>query len=349
MEFPWFCSSSILIISFIVTNSHVRTATADVKIPAVFAFGDSLVDTGNNNYISTIYKSNFPPYGANLGVATGRFSNSKVLSDITANNLKIKDSVPPYLAPNLKTNDLLTGVTFASGGSGYDTLTPVLVTSISLEDQLKHYKEYKEKVKGIIGEPKTDSLLANSIHLVSAGSNDISDYFSLPERKAQYDVNSYTDLLVNSATTFVQSLYDTGARRIGVFSVPPIGCVPAERTPTGCAENLNRAATSFNSKLSKSLASLGARLPGSKIVFMDFYADYLSIIQSDPNSSGFGVANKACCGTGNADLNLLCNKANPTKCADISEYVFWDGYHFTEDAYMLLAGLSYGRYVRQLF
>lgn len=37
--------------------------------------------------------------------------------------LGIKDSMPPYLDPNLKIEDLLTGVCFASAGSGYDPLT----------------------------------------------------------------------------------------------------------------------------------------------------------------------------------------------------------------------------------
>ena len=44
-----------------------------------------------------------------------------------AEELGIKSVVPAYLDPNLKTEDLLTGVSFASGGSGYDPLTPKLV------------------------------------------------------------------------------------------------------------------------------------------------------------------------------------------------------------------------------
>lgn len=44
-----------------------------------------------------------------------------------AEELGIKSVVPAYLDPSLKTEDLLTGVSFASGGSGYDPLTPRLV------------------------------------------------------------------------------------------------------------------------------------------------------------------------------------------------------------------------------
>jgi hypothetical protein len=52
-------------------------------IPAVLMFGDSIVDTGNNNNIKSIVKCNFPPYGREFkgGISTGRFSNGKVPSD----------------------------------------------------------------------------------------------------------------------------------------------------------------------------------------------------------------------------------------------------------------------------
>lgn len=50
---------------------------------AVFFFGDSIFDTGNNNNLTTEMKCDFRPYGMDfpLGVATGRFSNGKVPTD----------------------------------------------------------------------------------------------------------------------------------------------------------------------------------------------------------------------------------------------------------------------------
>jgi hypothetical protein len=66
------------------------TTEAVIKIPgnetlsAVIIFGDSIVDTGNNNDLNTIAKCNFLPYGRdfNGGMPTGRFSNGKVPSDL---------------------------------------------------------------------------------------------------------------------------------------------------------------------------------------------------------------------------------------------------------------------------
>ena len=43
---------------------------------------------------------------------------------MSVEELGIKELLPAYLDPNLKSQDLLTGVNFASGGTGYDPLTP---------------------------------------------------------------------------------------------------------------------------------------------------------------------------------------------------------------------------------
>lgn len=40
--------------------------------------------------------------------------------------LGVAELVPAYLDPNLKTEDLKTGVSFASGGCGFDPLTTTL-------------------------------------------------------------------------------------------------------------------------------------------------------------------------------------------------------------------------------
>ncbi|MCI26738.1 GDSL esterase/lipase, partial [Trifolium medium] len=53
------------------------------KVPAIIVFGDSSVDAGNNNFISTVARSNFQPYGRDFmgGKPTGRFSNGRIATD----------------------------------------------------------------------------------------------------------------------------------------------------------------------------------------------------------------------------------------------------------------------------
>ena len=53
-------------------------------VPAIFAFGDSLVDVGNNNNLPvSVAKANFPHNGIDFPTkkATGRFSNGKNAAD----------------------------------------------------------------------------------------------------------------------------------------------------------------------------------------------------------------------------------------------------------------------------
>ena len=54
------------------------------SVPGLYVFGDSLVDVGNNNYLSlSLAKADFPHNGVDFptGKATGRFSNGKNAAD----------------------------------------------------------------------------------------------------------------------------------------------------------------------------------------------------------------------------------------------------------------------------
>lgn len=90
-------SSSVMVVFFLTVARlfPLNTAVPSIKLPrnekaeAVFVFGDSIVDTGNNNNILTTAKCNFPPYGRDFmgGKPTGRFSNGRVPSDFIGINL----------------------------------------------------------------------------------------------------------------------------------------------------------------------------------------------------------------------------------------------------------------------
>lgn len=53
----------------------------------MFVFGDSIVDTGNNNFINSIAKANYYPYGCDSisGLPTGRFCNGRTVVDFMGN------------------------------------------------------------------------------------------------------------------------------------------------------------------------------------------------------------------------------------------------------------------------
>ncbi|CAI0435566.1 unnamed protein product [Linum tenue] len=78
---------------------------ANESVPAALVFGDSIVDTGNNNKILTSpARCNFPPYGRDFygGVPTGRFSNGKVPSDFLGSSNRFNSSNSEFLFGSLK-------------------------------------------------------------------------------------------------------------------------------------------------------------------------------------------------------------------------------------------------------
>lgn len=73
---------TIVLVCF--ANRVLDVATADATYPALFAFGDSILDTGNNNHLFSLVKCNYAPYGRDLPnqEPTGRFCNGKIPTDI---------------------------------------------------------------------------------------------------------------------------------------------------------------------------------------------------------------------------------------------------------------------------
>ncbi|KAG6544185.1 hypothetical protein Mapa_014385 [Marchantia paleacea] len=58
-------------------------ATQQKPPPAMFVFGDSLVDYGNNNYLHSLAKANYKPYGVDFPghIPTGRYCNGRLVPD----------------------------------------------------------------------------------------------------------------------------------------------------------------------------------------------------------------------------------------------------------------------------
>ncbi|XP_019429346.1 PREDICTED: GDSL esterase/lipase At2g03980-like [Lupinus angustifolius] len=70
---------------------------AKSHVPALYVFGDSGLDAGNNNNLKTLAKANVAPYGIDFNnKSTGRYTNGKTFADIIAIKLGLPFS-PPYL------------------------------------------------------------------------------------------------------------------------------------------------------------------------------------------------------------------------------------------------------------
>ncbi|KAL2485615.1 GDSL-like Lipase/Acylhydrolase superfamily protein [Abeliophyllum distichum] len=338
---------------FVVFSCRLCTINSQSLVPALLIFGDSVVDAGNNNYLETIVKANFPPYGRDFvnHKPTGRFCNGKLASDFTAENLGFTSYPPAYLSKNATGKNLLIGANFASASSGYYDETAKLYNTIPLSKQLEFYKDYQKKLVGVAGKSNASSIISGSVYLISSGSSDfVQNYYINPLLYKVYTTDQFSDILLQSYTKFIQELYKLGARKIGVTTLPPLGCVPTVITIFGedsneCVKKVNKAAISFNNKLNETSQKLQSKLSGLNLVVLDIYQPLYDLV-TKPSDNGFFESRKACCGTGLVETSILCNAESPGTCKNATEYVFWDGFHPSEAANkiisddLLAAGIS---------
>ncbi|KAM7469300.1 hypothetical protein LguiA_007483 [Lonicera macranthoides] len=332
-----------------VLLSLIAKAQARSLNHSLYSFGDSFGDPGNNNYISTTLKANFPPYGRDFvnKKPTGRFCNGRQVPDFIARNLIAAKYPRAYLDPKLSLADLMSAVGFGSAGTGFDPLTPPINNVIPIPTQLKNFREYRRRLVAAIGEKNTQDKIRRSLIYVTAATNDfILNYFgNSTTRPNMFTIPQYERFLLQRVRQFIQGLLYQGARRIAFSGLPPLGCLPFSITqysnnarnvlgPRNCVEYLNAVARDFNLKLQNELRTIQNSLNGSKIAYIDFYGPVNDAIYN-PHRYGFDQVNRGCCGTGIFEQGPSCNSTTIT-CPDASRYVFWDAVHFTEKAYSII-------------
>ncbi|KAI5433794.1 hypothetical protein KIW84_020887 [Lathyrus oleraceus] len=133
---------------------------------------------------------------------------------------------------------------------------------------------------------------------MSIGTNDfLENYYTMPGRASQYTIQQYQTFLAGIAENFIRSLYGLVARKISLGGLPPMGCLPLERTTNfmgrnGCVANYNNIALEFNGKLQNITTKLNQELPGMKLLFSNPYYIMLHIIKK-PELYGFESASVA--------------------------------------------------------
>ncbi|CAD6249550.1 unnamed protein product [Miscanthus lutarioriparius] len=307
-------------------------------VPALYVFGDSTVDVGNNQYLPGNSALQLP-YGIDFPHSrpTGRFSNGYNVADFVAKLLGFKRSPPAYLSLTPRTSRQilrgLRGVNYASGRSGILDTTG---NTITLTKQIEYFAATKSKMVAHSvgqGSSSVDELLSKSLFLISDGGNDM--FAFLQRNGTASEVPSlYADLLSNY-TRHVRALHDLGARRFGIVDVPPLGCVPSVRatSPDGasrCVDGANALARGFNDAFRAALANLTASgaLPGARYSVGSSYS-VVSYFTAHPGAAGFREVASACCGGGRLNAQTGCTP-NATYCSHRGEYLFWDGVHGTQ-------------------
>lgn len=331
----------LLLVLFLSSTAISTSKRIQPKFSAIFYFGDSVLDTGNNNHIPTLAVANHFPYGRDFPgkKPTGRFSNGRVVPDLLNEKLQLKEFSPPFLEKKLPNSDIMTGVNFASAGSGFDDQTSHLSNTLPMSTQVAFFKDYLLRLRNIAGEKEASRIIANSLIFISSGTNDFSRYYRSSKRR-KTDIGEYQETVLRMAQAYVKELFNLGGRQFCLAGLPPFGCTPIQITLSGdpederaCVDEQNKDAQVYNSKLQKLLPTLQGSLYGSKIVYLDAY-EALKEILDDPTKYGFTETTRGCCGTGLREVGLLCNALTPT-CTNVSSYVFYDAVHPTERVYRI--------------
>lgn len=73
----------VIFLCFLQFHQFLSMVESQVPLaPALYIFGDSVVDGGNNNDLNTYAKANYLPYGVDFPISvTGRFTNGLTITD----------------------------------------------------------------------------------------------------------------------------------------------------------------------------------------------------------------------------------------------------------------------------
>ncbi|KHN09409.1 GDSL esterase/lipase [Glycine soja] len=134
----------MLVLATVVVAIIVVVPKRVKAVRAFFVFGDSPVDSGNNNYLPTISK---------------RIGSEPTL---------------PYMSPELNGQKLLVGANFASAGIGILNDTGIqFVGIIRMFQQFELFEQYQQRLSAVIGAKRTKKVVNEALVLMTLGGNTV--------------------------------------------------------------------------------------------------------------------------------------------------------------------------------
>ncbi|KAL3573545.1 hypothetical protein D5086_024158 [Populus alba] len=314
------------------------------KFPSVFNFGDSNSDTGN--LVGAGIESIGPPYGEiHFKIPSGRYLDAMELPFLNA----YLDSVG---VPNFRK-----GCNFAAAGSSILPATATSVSPFSFGVQVNQFLRFKARVLELLAKGKrfdryvpAEDYFQKGLYMFDIGQNDLAGAFY--SKTLDQIVASIPNILVEFETG-IKKLYDQGGRNFWIHNTGPLGCLtqnvakfgtdPSKLDELGCVSGHNQAAKLLNLQLHALTKKLQGQYADSNITYVDIYTIKSNLI-ANYSRYGFEQPIMACCGYGGPPLNydsrISCGQTkvlNGTSvtakaCSDSTEYVNWDGIHYSEAA-----------------
>ncbi|CAN1271467.1 GDSL esterase/lipase At1g54790 [Linum perenne] len=345
-----FITTSILLLFFSSSFLLLADGNALARYPAVFNFGDSNSDTGG-----LAAGVGFPvgfPYGQTyFHKPSGRFSDGRLIVDFLMNDMKLP-FLRPYLdsvgAPSFKR-----GTNFATGGSTIVANAANTFSPFTFGVQVAQFVRFKARVLELLatGNKKLRKYLPEEdyfykgLYMFDIGQNDL--FFTFIANATEDQVIASIPNLISEFKTGIEKLYNIGARNFWIHNTGPLGClatVIGNKTKSsddldqfGCLASRNRAAAAFNTHLNHLCTNLKSQFPDINLTYVDIYSVKLDLI-ANYSRYGFKEPIAACCGfdirvpCGGATVNINGSAVTANVCNRPSEYVNWDGVHYTDAA-----------------
>ncbi|KAK9726724.1 hypothetical protein RND81_05G233200, partial [Saponaria officinalis] len=306
---------------------------------AIYQFGDSISDTGNDVHLGTICAR--PPYGeTTFKRPTGRCSNGLIMVDYFAMAFKI-----PFLNPFMDTSaDFSHGANFAVAAA-----SAITASNISLIYQVGWFKSLLPKI--CTSQADCKQKLRNSLFVVGEiGGNDYNGP-SFARGVSAQSLLGVVPLVIDAIGLGVQELISVGATRMVVPGNLPVGCMtfylagykssdPKAYDQFGCLKDWNDLATYHNNLLQAKLKTIQQQHPDVKIAYGDYFNNFITILRNPPAYDGIL---KACCGAANTEYNFdklhFCGTPGVSSCPDPNARLIWDGGHLTQRGNQVMADL----------
>ncbi|KAJ6883428.1 hypothetical protein NC652_030607 [Populus alba x Populus x berolinensis] len=255
------------------------------RFNAIYNFGASLSDTGNQIIEIPQVWSTKLPYGQAIHKVTGRSSDGLLIIDYIAKSAGLP-LLEPYLKYQNATSNLSHGVNFAVGGSTVLSTKFLAEKNISndhVKSPLHVQLEWLDKyLQGYCHDAKDcQEKLASSLFTTFAGGNDYGTAFS--QNKTLEEVkNILVPECVETLKHVVKKFIHHGARRVLVHGLPPSGCAPLFLTKFssnnsaaydgfGCLKSYNDLYNYHNDRLKEAIEELKKENPHVDIVYGDLY------------------------------------------------------------------------------
>ncbi|KAK4596035.1 hypothetical protein RGQ29_014208 [Quercus rubra] len=329
----------------------------DFNYPAVFNFGDSNSDTGELTVGLGFFLD--PPNGQHyFKTSTGRFCDGRLIIDFLMDEMDL-----PFLNAYLDSVGLPNfrkGCNFAAAGSTIRPATPTSVSPFSFGVQVAQFLRFKARVLELLPEvcagkklskylPEKD-YFEKGLYMFDVGQNDLAGAFY--SKSLDQILASIPAILVEFETG-IQKLYDQGARNFWIHNTGPLGCLPqnvakfgtdpSQLDELGCVSQHNQASKLFNLQLHALCRKFQGQFSDANVTYVDIFTIKYNLI-ANYSRYGFEQPIMACCGYGGPPLNYdsrvscgqtkILNGTSVTAkgCPDSTEYVIWDGIHYTEAA-----------------